>query len=184
MACSSYALISEAPTTFICSSCRGPPVLLSWHAYAWASGLSFRDASKGWGSSCRIAHPLIMPPTELTSRRKIPYRGYHLQIPPRMLYVEGRPAGRPQTSERSAAMPGAARARHWPVRAVHARTGPPKSTASRAWGIKTGPPKSTRRLLAGAWGISLASAAGNAAESRPGSAALSSLLIANAGIRK
>jgi hypothetical protein len=48
-----------------------------------------------------------------------------------------------------------ARAHHWPVRAVHARKGPPKSTASRAWRI------------------SLASQGERAGESRPGSAALS-----------
>ena len=37
-------------------------------------------------------------------------------------------------------MPGAiARAHHWPVGAVHARKGPPKSTASRAWGIRPAP---------------------------------------------
>jgi hypothetical protein len=52
----------------------------------------------------------------------------------------------------------AARAHHWPVRAVHARKGPSKST---------------RRLVAGAWGISLAGADDQAAESQPGSAALS-----------
>jgi hypothetical protein len=70
-------------------------------------------------------------------------------------------AGRPQTSERSAAMPGAiARAHHWPVRAVHARKGPPKSTVSRAWGIN------------------LAGAANRAVERRRGNLALGSFLIA------
>jgi hypothetical protein len=48
------------------------------------------------------------------------------------------------------------------------KMGPPKSTASRAWGIRMGPPKATRRLLAGAWRIS-----------QPGNGAFSSLLIAN-----